>query len=62
MGREAPVKGVAEDEDEFMGSRRDLGPAPGAGQPGEEEGWNVFADFNNFGPRYSTAFTKPDDG
>ena len=64
VGREAPVKGVADDEDEFMGSTRDFRSAPGYGAPSgdEEAGWNVFADFNNFGPRYSTAFTKYDDG
>lgn len=39
-GREEPVKGGAHDEFE---------------QP-NEGGWDVFADFNNTGPRYSQAF------
>lgn len=66
VGREAPVKGVDQEQDDFMGSRRDLGAAPGAGMQGgpddEEAGWNVFADFNNFGPRYSGVLPKQDTG
>lgn len=39
-GRQEPLKGGRDEEEE-------------AGQP---ENWDVFADFNNAGPRYSTAF------
>ena len=54
VGREAPVKGVHEEEDAaFLGAR------PGAGKD-EETGWDVYADFNNAGPRYSSAFVKYD--
>ncbi|TDL19746.1 hypothetical protein BD410DRAFT_830185 [Rickenella mellea] len=48
-GREAPVKGV-QDEEEMLG-----GPPGGAG-------WDVFADFNNAGPRYSSAFGQQTPG
>jgi hypothetical protein len=37
-GREEPLKG---------------------GRDEEEEAWDVYADFNNAGPRYSTAFASP---
>jgi len=40
-GREEPLKGGRDEE-------KDLG--------GETEAWDVYADFNNAGPRYSTAF------
>jgi hypothetical protein len=47
-GREEPLKGGIDEE-------ADLGNQPDA--------WDVYADFNNAGPRYSTAFgigqTKP---
>ncbi|KAI5123097.1 hypothetical protein M0805_001453 [Coniferiporia weirii] len=56
VGREAPVKGVRDEEDaSFLGSKS------GAGRD-EEAGWDVFADFNNAGPRYSSAFVKYDEG
>lgn len=53
LGREAPVKGGGDEDEVFLGQRR-------AGD--EEAGWDVFADFNNTGPRYSTAFVKYEDG
>ena len=56
VGREAPVKGIQDEEDAFLGSRQ------GATGRDEEAGWDVFADFNNAGPRYSTAFVKYDEG
>jgi len=40
-GREEPVKGGRDEE-------KDLG--------GQTEAWDVYADFNNAGPRYSNAF------
>lgn len=40
-GRVEPVKGGYEDEEAHREN---------------EGGWDVFADFNNAGPRYSTAF------
>lgn len=40
-GREEPLKGGRDEES-------DLGNQPDA--------WDVYADFNNAGPRYSTAF------
>lgn len=43
-GRVEPVKGGYDDEE----ARRE-----------NEGGWDVFADFNNAGPRYSTAFGTP---
>jgi len=39
-GRQEPLKGGRDEEEE-------------AGRP---ENWDVFADFNNVGPRYSSAF------
>ncbi|KAL5519775.1 hypothetical protein ACEPAG_1435 [Sanghuangporus baumii] len=54
VGRTAPVKGINDDEDAaFLGAR------PGPGRD-EEAGWDVYADFNNAGPRYSSAFVKYD--
>lgn len=41
-GREEPLKGGRDEEE----------PAPG------DDGWDVYADFNNAGPRYSSAFTQ----
>lgn len=43
-GRVEPVKGGYEDEEY---------------QKENEGGWDVFADFNNAGPRYSSAFGAP---
>ncbi|KIJ59261.1 hypothetical protein HYDPIDRAFT_170874 [Hydnomerulius pinastri MD-312] len=40
-GRQEPLKGGRDEEEEA---------------PGRPETWDVFADFNNTGPRYSTAF------
>lgn len=36
----------------------------GGGNPGQQQdaGWDVYADFNNMGPRYSNAFVKYDEG
>ena len=39
-GRQEPIKGGYNDEEAH----------------GNDAGWDVFADFNNTGPRYSTAF------
>jgi hypothetical protein len=39
MGRQEPVKGGADEEQDA----------------GEMEAWDVYADFNNAGPRYSSA-------
>ncbi|EPQ54829.1 hypothetical protein GLOTRDRAFT_116588 [Gloeophyllum trabeum ATCC 11539] len=43
-GREEPVKGGLHDEEEAL-----AGPA---------DSWDVYADFNNAGPRYSAAFVS----
>ncbi|KIJ04791.1 hypothetical protein PAXINDRAFT_104016 [Paxillus involutus ATCC 200175] len=40
-GRQEPLKGGRDEEEEA---------------PGPPEAWDVFADFNNMGPRYSSAF------
>ena len=48
QGREEPVKG-GEDEAHSMLSKPD-------------DGFDIYADFNNVGPRYSTAFGKQDTG
>ncbi|KZT28726.1 hypothetical protein NEOLEDRAFT_1154261 [Neolentinus lepideus HHB14362 ss-1] len=40
-GREEPVKGPRDDEEALAG---------------KEDNWDVYADFNNAGPRYSAAF------
>ena len=45
-GRTEPLKGGYDEED------------PLAGKNGGA--WDVFADFNNAGPRYSTAFVDPE--
>ncbi|KAJ7046467.1 hypothetical protein C8F04DRAFT_1173402 [Mycena alexandri] len=47
-GREEPLKG-GRDEEELV-------PEPG------DSGWDVYADFNNAGPRYSSAFGQQDTG
>lgn len=47
-GREEPLKG-GHDEEQSMLSNND-------------PGWDVYADFNNQGPRYSTAFVHRDTG
>ncbi|KAJ7505806.1 hypothetical protein B0H11DRAFT_1707808 [Mycena galericulata] len=47
-GREEPLKGGRDEED--------LGPETPDG------GWDVYADFNNAGPRYSSAFGQQDTG
>ena len=41
-GRTEPLKGGYDDEDPLRGK--------------DEGSWDVFADFNNAGPRYSAAF------
>ena len=56
VGREAPVKFGRDEEEAFIGAGR------GAEQEQPGAGWDVYADFNNVGPRYSTAFTKYDEG
>lgn len=56
-GREAPVKfGRDEEEAAFIGAGH------GGADQEQAAGWDVYADFNNAGPRYSTAFTKYDEG
>ena len=45
-GRTEPLKGGYDDEDPLKGKN--------------EGSWDVFADFNNAGPRYSTAFVDPE--
>ncbi len=52
-GRTAPVKGGRDEEEAAF-----IGGDPG--QP-KDAGWDVYADFNNTGPRYSNAFVKYDD-
>ncbi|KAJ6554903.1 hypothetical protein DFH09DRAFT_1165865 [Mycena vulgaris] len=46
-GREEPLKG-GRDEEELT--------------PGPDGAWDVYADFNNAGPRYSSAFGQQDTG
>ncbi|KAF8515295.1 hypothetical protein JB92DRAFT_2915308 [Gautieria morchelliformis] len=53
-GREAPVKGGTDEQ--LPLHQGDLA----AGGP--DEGWDVYADFNNAGPRYSTAFANKGTG
>lgn len=48
-GREAPVKGLNDDRPVI--DEKDFNP--------HEEGWDVYSDFNNAGPRYSMAFPSP---
>ncbi|KAJ7162937.1 hypothetical protein C8R46DRAFT_1101923 [Mycena filopes] len=50
-GREEPLKG-GRDEEELAA----MAPGPG------DSGWDVYADFNNAGPRYSSAFGQQDAG
>ena len=45
-GRTEPLKGGYDDEDPLRGKN--------------EGSWDVFADFNNAGPRYSAAFVDPE--
>ncbi len=52
-GRTAPVKGGRDEEEAAF-----IDGDPG--QP-KDAGWDVYADFNNTGPRYSNAFVKYDD-
>lgn len=60
VGREAPVKGgIDEEENVAFTQEQGLGYDAGTGQ---EDAWDVYADFNNTGPRYSTAFGKQDGG
>lgn len=47
-GREEPLKGGRDEEENSA-------HGPGGG-------WDVYADFNNAGPRYSSAFGQPDQG
>ncbi|KAJ7166370.1 hypothetical protein C8R43DRAFT_192939 [Mycena crocata] len=47
-GREEPLKGGRDEEE--------LTPGPGDGA------WDVYADFNNAGPKYSSAFGQQDTG
>lgn len=49
-GRMEPLKGGYDEEEEVASSR------------GAEPSWDVYADFNNQGPRYSTAFGQRDTG
>ncbi|KAF8512649.1 hypothetical protein BU17DRAFT_96032 [Hysterangium stoloniferum] len=51
-GREAPVKGG--NDERLPMYQGDLTP--------QDEGWDVYADFNNTGPRYSTAFGSAGTG
>lgn len=53
-GRSEPVKGW---DDEEMGLGAGAGPhSPGT--PNEPEGWDVYADFNNAGPKYSSGYAQ----
>ena len=70
VGIEAPVKGGRDEEEEMIGYGRGRG-GQGRGVAGNaapasvadpNENWDVYADFNNMGPRYSTAFGKFDEG
>ena len=45
-GRTEPLKGGYDEEDHLGGNT--------------DGKWDVFADFNNAGPRYSTAFVDPE--
>ena len=45
-GRTEPLKGGYDEEDALGGKK--------------SGSWDVFADFNNAGPRYSTAFVDPE--
>ncbi|KAL6301975.1 hypothetical protein BKA93DRAFT_794943 [Sparassis latifolia] len=45
-GREEPVKGGADEESMLS----------------KDDGWDIYADFNNAGPRYSSAFVSNDSG
>lgn len=45
-GRTEPLKGGYDEEDPLGGKN--------------EGSWDVFADFNNVGPRYSEAFVDPE--
>jgi hypothetical protein len=47
-GRQEPVKGLQDEEDLGTGN--------------QDQGWDVYADFNNAGPRYSTAFGQTNAG
>lgn len=47
-GRQEPLRG-GRDEEADLGSPHD-------------QGWDVYADFNNAGPKYSTAFGQNDAG
>lgn len=48
-GREEPLKGGRDEEELLSGNAA-------------EESWDVYADFNNAGPKYSTAFGQPSQG
>ena len=50
-----PVMSAGYNKNSFFNSGREE-PLKG-GKDEEEEAWDVYADFNNAGPRYSTAFT-----
>ncbi|EJD50892.1 hypothetical protein AURDEDRAFT_112016 [Auricularia subglabra TFB-10046 SS5] len=52
--RQAPLK-PGRDEEELINNQTT--PLPGAG--GADDGWDVYADFNNAGPRFSTAMGTP---
>ncbi|KIN96474.1 hypothetical protein M404DRAFT_1006751 [Pisolithus tinctorius Marx 270] len=47
VGRQEPVKGGADEQEE---EEEEEGGEPQA------DSWDIYADFNNVGPRYSTAF------
>ncbi|KAF8574224.1 hypothetical protein K439DRAFT_1399184 [Ramaria rubella] len=53
-GRVAPVKGGADER--LPLHQADVMPSS------QDEGWDVYADFNNAGPRYSSAFAAGDKG
>lgn len=46
VGRTEPLKGGIDEEDPLRGKT--------------DGSWDVFADFNNAGPRYSTAYVDPE--
>lgn len=47
-GRTEPLKGGYDEEDPLRGKT--------------DGSWDVFADFNNAGPKYSSAFADPEPG
>jgi hypothetical protein len=55
-GRVEPVKGVRDEETDVGSYRSGKYDEEEARKP--DDGWDVYADFNNAGPKYSSAFTQ----